>query len=82
MADLKRRALIIAGAGLATGLVAHPAAAWDLAVFANGQAGPATVDHAAFDAPLARRAQDSSDGVVRVDYAGWRRSNPDRDGLS
>ncbi|WP_419252787.1 DUF547 domain-containing protein [Caulobacter sp. ErkDOM-YI] len=81
MADLKRRVLIIAGAGLATGLVASPAAARDLADFANGQAGRATVDHAALDALLARWTQDSSDGVVRVDYAGWRRSNPARDGL-
>ncbi|ALL12034.1 DUF547 domain-containing protein [Caulobacter henricii] len=81
MADLKRRGLIIAGAGLATGLIARPAAARDLAVFADGQAGRATVVHAAFDALLARWTHDANDGVVRVDYASWRRSNPDRDGL-
>jgi len=81
MADLKRRGLIIAGAGLATGLATRPAAARDLAVFADGQAGRATVDHAAFDALLARWTEASSDGVVRVDYAGWRRSDPDREAL-
>lgn len=81
MADLKRRGLIIAGAALATGLIARPAAARDLAVFTDGQAGRATVDHAAFAPLLARWTHDASDGVVRVDYGGWRRSNPDRDGL-
>jgi hypothetical protein len=70
---MPRRTLIGAGFALAAGLGARPVAAQALSRFA-GRA-------AAFDALLARRARLSPDGVVRVDYAGWRGSAADRDAL-
>lgn len=81
MAHLNRRGLIVAGAGLTVSLSATTALAQSVSRFAGQQAGRAVADHAAFDALLARRARNSRDGVVRVDYAGWRGSFSDRAAL-
>ncbi len=78
---MPRRALIGAGLGLAAGLGAAPAVAQGASRFAGPTAGSGVVDHTAFDSLLARRARASADGVVRVDYAGWKRSAADRDSL-
>ena len=63
-------------------VVAGPAAARDVAGFAANRSGSGTVNHAAFDALLARRARNSRDGIVRVDYAGWKASGADRTALT
>lgn len=78
---LSRRWLVGAGAGLTLHAWAHPAEALDVRRFAAGGTGAGALDHAAFDALLARHARRARDGVVRVDYAGWRRSTPDRRAL-
>ena len=78
MLPLTRRALV---AGGALSLLPAYAAAQTAAGFTVNRAGGATVDHAAFDALLARRARPSRDGVVRVDYAGWKASAADRGAL-
>ena len=82
MTPFNRRALITAGVGLMAGLSTTPALAQSPSRFTGRQAGRATADHAAFDALLARRARNSRDGVVRVDYAGWRGSAADRTALT
>lgn len=82
MTHLSRRGLMVAGAGLMVGLGASPARAQTTARFTSRQAGRATADHSAFDALLSRRVRNSRDGVVRVDYAGWRGSAADRAALS
>jgi hypothetical protein len=74
-----RRDLI---AGGLVSVVAGPAAAWDVAGFAANRSGSGTVNHAAFDALLARRARNSRDGIVRLDYAGWKASAADRAALT
>ena len=81
MIHLNRRGLITAGVGLIAGLGASPALAQSPSRFTGRQAGRATADHAAFNALLGRRARNSRDGVVRVDYAGWRASTADRAAL-
>lgn len=81
MAHLDRRGLIAASVSLTAGFGAGSAAAQSVSRFANQQAGRALADHTAFDALLARRARNSRDGVVRVDYAGWRASTADRAAL-
>ena len=63
------------------GFGAGSAAAQSLSRFTGRTAGIGAVDHGGFDALLARRARASADGVVRVDYAGWKRSAPDRETL-
>jgi Protein of unknown function, DUF547 len=78
---LSRRWLVGAGAGLTLHAWAQPAEALDVGRFAAGGAGAGVLEHAAFDAVLARHARRAPDGVVRVDYAGWRRSTPDRRAL-
>ncbi len=78
MTHLNRRGLITAGVGL----IAGPAFAQTTSRFTGRQAGRATADHAAFDAMLSRRARNARDGVVRVDYAGWRGSSADRAALN
>lgn len=74
-----RRDLIVGGL---VSVVAGPAAAWDVAGFAANRSGSGTVNHAAFDALLARRARNSRDGIVRLDYAGWKASAADRAALT
>lgn len=81
MTDLGKRDLIAVGVGLTFGLIAAPTAAQSVSLFTGRQAGRAVADHAAFDALLTRRARNSRDGVVRVDYAGWRGSSADRAAL-
>jgi hypothetical protein len=76
---LSRRDLV---AGGLVSVVAGPAAARDVAGFATNRSGSGTADHSAFDALLARRARNSRDGIVRVDYAGWRASAADRAALT
>ena len=63
-------------------MIAGPALAQSVAGFAANRAGSGTADHAAFDALVARRARNARDGVVRVDYAGWRASPADRAALA
>ena len=82
MADLNRRGLLAASAGLGAGQIAGPAAAQSPSRFAGKQAGRGVADHSPFDALLDRRARDGADGVVRIDYDGWRRSSADRSALS
>lgn len=55
--------------------------AQSVAGFAVNRSGGGTANHAAFDALLRRRARNSRDGVVRVDYAGWKASAADRASL-
>ena len=81
MINLNRRGLVAAGVGLGLGLGAGSATAQGVSRFTGRQAGVGVADHAAFDALLSRRARDSRDGVVRVDYAGWRGSAADRAAL-
>ncbi len=78
MSGFSRRGLMVGGT---LALIAGPAAAQSVAGFAVNRAGTGTADHARFDALLARRARNSRDGVVRVDYAGWRASVADRTAL-
>ena len=82
MTHLNRRGLIAGGAGLTVTLAAGSVMAQSVSRFARRQAGRAVADHAAFDALLSRRARNSRDGVVRLDYAGWRGSAADRAALS
>lgn len=82
MTHLNRRGLVVAGAGLMVGLGASPALAQSTARFTGRQAGSAVVDNTAFNALLGRRSRNSRDGVVRVDYAGWRGSAADRAALT
>ncbi len=81
MIHLSRRGLVAAGVGLTVGLGAGSAAAQSTSRFTGRQAGSTVADHAVFDALLSRRARNSRDGVVRVDYAGWRGSAADRAAL-
>lgn len=76
---VSRRDLIVSGA---VGLIAGPAAAQGVAGFAANRSGSGTADHTAFDALLARRARNSRDGIVRVDYPGWKASVADRAALT
>lgn len=75
---LSRRGLV--AGGMAT-VVAGPALAQSVAGFAVNRSGSGVANHAALDALVARRARDSRDGVVRVDYAGWQASAADRAAL-
>ncbi len=68
-------ALAAAWSGLASAQGAGPGR------FITRTAGTGTADHAAFDTLLGRRARASRDGVVRVDYAGWKASAADRAAL-
>lgn len=77
-AVVSRRDLICTGSAM---VIAGPALAQGVAGFAVNVAGAGTVNHAAFDALLARRARNSRDGVVRVDYAAWKASATDRAAL-
>lgn len=63
-------------------VVAGPVMAQSVAGFAANRSGSGTASHAAFDALLTRRARNSRDGVVRVDYAGWKGSAADRGALA
>lgn len=78
---IPRRTVIGVGLGLMVGAGASPAMAQGVSRFAGRAAGAGAFDHADFDALLDRRARPSTDGVVRIDYAGWKRSDPDRDAL-
>ena len=73
-----RRGLLVGGAAA---LLASPVLAQSVSGFAANRAGSATADHSAFEVLLSRRARNSRDGVVRVDYAGWRASASDRAAL-
>jgi hypothetical protein len=75
-----RRGLIL---GSAAALMAGPGLAQTggVAGFTVNRAGSGTASHGAFDSLLGRRARASRDGVVRVDYAGWKASAADRGAL-
>ena len=79
--QITRRTFVGAGSILAVGGGVSSASAQSLSRFAGRTAGSGTFDHSGFDALLERRARASADGVVRVDYAGWKRSVADRDAL-
>jgi len=79
MSIFSRRELV---AGATFAAIAGPAAAQSVARFAADRSGNGVVDHARFDTLLARRARNSRDGVVRVDYAGWKASAADRAALT
>lgn len=81
MIELSRRVLMAAGVGLTVSLGAPSASAQGTSRFRGREAGRAVADHAPFDALLSRRARTAPDGVVRVDYAGWRGSAADRAAL-
>ena len=78
---VQRRSFIGAGLVLALGGGLSPAKAQSLSRFTGRAAGSGTFDHSGFDVLLGRRARASTDGVVRVDYAGWKLSGEDRDAL-
>jgi len=78
MSGSTRRSLLVGGTLI---LMASPALAQSVAGFTANRAGSATAEHGPFDILLSRRARRSSDGVVRVDYAGWRASTSDRAAL-
>lgn len=78
MIHLSRRGVI---AGTCADLIAGPAMAQGLQIFLSGRAGNGSVSHSAFNTLVARRARNSRDGIVRVDYAGWRASAADRSAL-
>lgn len=75
-----RRRLLIGGSIVAL-CPAFPASAQDITRFSRRAAGSGVADHGAFDVLVARRARSSRDGVVRVDYAGWKASAADRAAL-
>ena len=80
MLRTSRRGLILGGAAA---LVAGPGLAQTggVAGFAVNRAGSGTAGHGAFDILVGRRARASRDGVVRVDYSGWKASAADRAAL-
>ena len=78
---IPRRALLGAGLGISLGFGSGSTSAQGLSRFTGRTAGTGVVDHGGFDALLARWARSSADGVVRVNYAGWKRSTADRDAL-
>lgn len=78
MREFSRRGLLVGGAVI---LLPSPVLAQSVSGFAANRAGSGTADHSAFDVLLSRRARNSRDGVVRVDYAGWRASASDRAAL-
>lgn len=67
--------------GMAT-VVAGPAMAQSVSGFAANRSGAGTANHAALDVLLERRARNSRDGIVRVDYAAWKASAADRAALT
>ena len=75
---LLARGLAIFG-GLALGV--RGASAQDVERFKSAGAGASVYDHAAFDSLLTKYARPSRDGIVRVDYAAWTRTAPDRAAL-
>lgn len=75
MIRVSRRGVIV---GAVATLGATSTWAQSVAGFVVNRAGAGTADHGPFDALLARRARNSRDGVVRVDYAGWKASAADR----
>ena len=78
--QLSRRAFVIAGGTLATA-AGSTARAVGSEIFTGRAAGEGVLDHTGFDRLLARFARVSRDGIVRVDYAAWKRSSEDRSSL-
>jgi len=76
-----KRAVMAGGILIACGFFARTAAARSVSRFAGRTAGTGTASHAAFDTLLSRRARNSRDGLVRVDYAGWKASSADLQAL-
>lgn len=83
MTDLtiSRRALVATGLGLGAAIGFGPVLAQDVSPFLDGREGGGVADHGSFDDLLAQRAKPGGDGVVRVDYAGWKASPADRAAL-
>lgn len=79
--QITRRTLVGAGSISVVGGGVSSASAQTLSRFTGRKAGSGSFDHSGFDALLERRARASADGVVRVDYAGWKRSIADREAL-
>ncbi len=78
---VSKRTVLLGGGLLAAMAVGGVAMADETARFVAAAAGTGVFDHAAFDGLLARFARNSRDGIVRVDYAAWKRSAADRSAL-
>ena len=78
--DLSKRAVLIGG-GLLAAVGFSAARAETTGRFISAAAGTGVFDHARLDTLLAKFARESSDGIVRVDYAAWKRSSADRSSL-
>ena len=76
--DLSKRAVLIGGGFLAATIGFSVARAATTGKFIAGAAGKGGFEHTAFDSLLAKFARESRDGIVRVDYAAWKRSTADR----
>ena len=73
---ISKRALIVGGGALAAMAGSYSWAA-NTEPFRARNAGDGLFDHAAFDALLVKFARGSRDGIVRIDYAAWKRSAAD-----
>lgn len=78
--QMSKRTLIVGGGALAM-MAGSSARAVTAEPFIGAAAGKGVFDHSAFDALLAKFARGSRDGVVRVDYASWKRSAADQASL-
>jgi hypothetical protein len=79
--QLTRRTLALGAAGLALATASAAMAAGPLARFTDASGGPERLDHRAFDSLLARWTS-PREGIVRVDYRGWRAATADRAALA
>ncbi len=70
---ISKRTLIVGGGAL-TVMAGSSARAAGAEPLVGAAAGRGVFDHSAFDTLLAKFARGSRDGVVRVDYASWKRS--------
>ena len=79
--DLSKRAVLIGGGFLAAAIGFSPARAATTGRFIAAATGTGVFDHTGFDSLLAKFVRLSRDGIVRVDYAAWKRSTADRSAL-
>lgn len=78
---LLKRVLASSGGLALAGLSVRSAMAQAVGRFRTGGAGAAIFDHAAFDSLLGKYGRLSRDGIVRLDYAAWTGTAPDRAAL-
>ena len=79
--DLSKRAVLIGGGLLAAIGFSAARAETSGRFIGGGAAGTGSFDHNAFDSLLAKFARESRDGIVRVNYAAWKRSTADHSAL-